>query len=79
MTALRIGAKRDHLPTKVYLYAGTKKGCKALGLECKDEALSIEVFPPVVQALKPYEIEDFVCIYKKKLSECFADTSRPES
>lgn len=63
-TALRIAAKLGHRPTKVYLHAGTRDGCKALGLPFREKTLDPQVFQRPIQALRPHEIEDFVCIYK---------------
>lgn len=66
-TALRLGAKLGLKPEKVYLHAGTRSGAKALGLDCKNKIIEIEKFPEPIQQLEPYEIEDFLCIYKDDL------------
>lgn len=66
-TALRIGANLKICPTKVYLHAGTRKGAAALGLPYKQPYLIREFFPAEIQKLEPYDIENFVCIYKDLL------------
>ena len=63
-TSLRISAKRDIYPGKVYIHAGTRAGCKALELDCKAKTLPVHAFPEPIKTLHPYEIEDFLCIYK---------------
>lgn len=63
-TALRIGAYLNLLPEKVYLHSGTRIGAKKLGIDWKKESLDPAIFPEPFKALKPYEIEDFLCIYK---------------
>jgi hypothetical protein len=68
-TALRIGAKLDLLPEKVYLHAGTRKGAKALGLDWKARALEVASIPDELHELEPREIEDFLCIYEEKLTD----------
>lgn len=40
---------------------------QALGLEGKIESLEVCKFPPEFQQLKPYEIEDVLCIFKDEL------------
>jgi hypothetical protein len=65
-TASRIGARLDLWPTKVYLHAGTREGARALGFDGRP---SIEVadLRKELRRLKPYEIEDFLCICKDEL------------
>jgi hypothetical protein len=69
-TALRIGAKRDLLPTRIYLHAGTREGAKKLvdvtGRRVLDRSELIAVAPAIVD-LAPHEIEDVLCIYKDRL------------
>ena len=64
-TALRIGAKRDLKPTRVYLHSGTREGAKALGLEWKRDCLDLFDFPELRKQLEAHEIEDVLCIYKR--------------
>ena len=66
-TAFRIGVRLGHLPTRVYLHAGTRKGAKALGLAAGREYLDRSELPPPLRALQPDEIEDFLCMFKARL------------
>ena len=68
-TSLRIGAKKGIYPSKVYIHAGTKEGCKALGLDHKAKDLPVHAFPEPVKTLHPYEIENFLCIYKNRIQK----------
>lgn len=63
-TAFRLGAKLNLLPMKVYLHAGTRDGAEILGFDRKFEALEVDQLPAELRELKPYEIEDVLCIYK---------------
>ena len=71
-TSLRISAKKDIYPSKVYIHAGTKVGCEALGLDCKAKTLPVHAFPEPIKTLHPYEIEDFLCIYKDSFQKQLA-------
>lgn len=64
-TSLRIGAKLNLLPERVYLHAGIRRGARALGLKA-DKALKVSVLPTEFHSLRPHEIEDVLCIFKKK-------------
>ncbi len=75
--ALRIGACRAILPADVYLHAGTRAGCKALGLDATADVLPVSVFPEPLRELRPHEIEDLVCIYKKQLARGGEEGSAP--
>ena len=68
-TAHRIGAFLGLEPEHVYVHAGTTVGAKALGLKSIDGWVAMDDLPEVFRKLKPYEVEDFLCIYKKKLKE----------
>jgi hypothetical protein len=65
--ALRIGAKLDFSPEKVYLHAGTREEAKALGLDTSRGILELRELPNELRALAPHEIEDCICIYKSYL------------
>lgn len=65
--ALRLGAYLNLHPDYVYLHAGTRKGAAALGLRVDREYLALDELPPALRVLKPYEAEDFLCIYKEQL------------
>ncbi|MHB1704197.1 MAG: hypothetical protein ACYCS0_08335 [bacterium] len=75
-TAFLIGAHLDKLPEKIYLHAGTKKGAKNMEINIRnkkyiemEDILCHKIFKKY--CLKPYEIEDFLCIYKEELSTIF--------
>lgn len=65
-TALRIGAKLNLLPTKVYLHAGTRVGARALGLDASGPRINTSVLPREFRSLPPHEVEDILCIFKDK-------------
>ncbi len=67
-TALRIGVKRDLLPTRVYLHRGTMSGAWALGIDRSCPVISVSELPEPFADLKPHEIEDCLCIFKGLLS-----------
>ena len=72
-TSLRIGAKLDLSPEKVYLHSDTSKGYKALmgikRLENNCRTIEVDKLRDCLKngELDPCEIEDFLCIYK----DCF--------
>ena len=66
-TAQRIGAYLGLEPDLIYLHAGTREGAKALGLDVANGTLTLQNLPKPFQRLKPYEIEDCLCIYKDEL------------
>lgn len=44
------------------------------------KTLRVEELPPAVRRLRPYEIEDFLCIYKRELEKlALAEDWRPAS
>jgi hypothetical protein len=63
-----IGAHLNLSPERVYLHAGTRKGARALGFPSALEYLTPSQLPSELQILKPYEMEDFLCIYKAFLA-----------
>jgi hypothetical protein len=63
-TSLRLGAYLKLWPEVVYLHAGTRKGCKALGVATKGGRVEMKRLPTPVQPLEPYQAEDFLCIFK---------------
>ena len=65
-TALRIGAFLGRRPEYVYLHRGTRMGARALGLDVSRPYLHVSDLPKPIRALKPYEIEDFLCIYEEQ-------------
>jgi hypothetical protein len=67
--ALRIGAYLEVYPNRVYLHRGSLEGVKALGVVRPKRCISLKELPGELSILEPYEIEDFLCIYKSCLSE----------
>lgn len=68
--ATRIGAHLPLEPDRVYLHAGTADGARELGLNHRRESLAVEELPLPFQRLRPREIEDCLCIYKRALARC---------
>jgi hypothetical protein len=62
--ALRIGARFDLSPERVYLHSGTRDGARVLGLAWRSESLAMTELPEPLQALAAREVEDVLCIYK---------------
>ena len=67
-TSLRLGAHRRIWPKVVYLHAGTKQGCKALGLTTSSGTVEMNNFPEPMRVLEPYQVEDFLCIFKDQIT-----------
>ncbi len=70
-TAVRIGAFLKLYPKHIYLHSSTRKGALALGLDCERSTIFVNEVAKVSSAfckLKPYEIEDCLCIYKVDLT-----------
>lgn len=78
-TALRIGAFLNVYPDEVYLHAGTLKGVKAMGLNISSGTISFNNTPSALKNLKAYEIEDFLCIYKKQLQNANNKIVKPNN
>ncbi len=74
--SLRIGANLGIWPEIVYLHAGTKKGCKKLGVPFKGKTVEMSALPKPVQRLKPHHADNFLCIYKGSFGS-IGDTSNP--
>lgn len=66
-TAHRLGIYLRREPKLIYLHAGTRQGARALGLPLDAGYLRVDQLPAELQRLKPYEIEDCLCIYKDDL------------
>lgn len=68
--SLRIGAKRKLLPKVVYLHAGAKKGAENWGLDTSNDYLKMSQLQQLKRfKMQPYEVEDFLCIYKDELKQ----------
>lgn len=78
-TSLRIGAKLNLFPTKIYLHAGTRRGARALGLDGNAAALKLSPLPPEFRTLEPHEVEDVLCIFKDELKTTTAATKPRDS
>ncbi len=74
-TLLRLGAFLGLLPNNVFLQTGSRDGAenlfKAIGNSSYklNRYLPVDAFPRELRSLKPWEIEAFLCIYKKRLSK----------
>ncbi len=69
-TAERIGVYRGMRPTKIYLHCGSREGAvNLLGNLKGKKALCMTDLPQMWQnaGLKPYQVENIFCIYKKHL------------
>ena len=62
-----IGTRLGFDPEKVYLHTGTRTGAIALGFSGGLPYLEVSDLPAEIQVLRPYEIEDFLCIYAANL------------
>ena len=67
-TTLRIGVKRDLLPTRVYQHRGTMNGAAVLGIDRSCPVIAVSELPEPCADLKPHKIEDCLCIFKELLS-----------
>jgi hypothetical protein len=69
-TSFRIGSYLNLEPNVIYLHAGTRKGAEYLGIKNrKIKFIHKRQLPIEFNKLRPYEIEDVLCIYKKALKE----------
>lgn len=68
-TAIRIAAYLGLQPESVYLHAGARVGANNLGLSSDKGKVAMEDIPEPLKKLTSDEIEDFLCIYKKCLSQ----------
>lgn len=65
--ALRIGSKLKLLPMVVDLHAGTRKGARYWGFDTRKGYLEMSELDAEFRSLKPHEIENFLCNYRKEL------------
>ena len=65
-TSLRLGAHLSLWPEVVYLHAGTRRGCRALGVASTGGKVELANLPDPVRELDPYHAEDFLCIFEDK-------------
>jgi hypothetical protein len=66
-TALRIGFAKGVHPIKVYVQSGVRKGVRKVmnGKLPGGRSLPKHMFDPSLQKLKPYQLENFLCLYGK--------------
>jgi hypothetical protein len=67
-TTQLIGAHLRLSPKRVYLHSGTRNGARALGFSGGLSYLMPSQLPIQLQVLKPYEMEDFLCIFERDLA-----------
>ena len=65
--AHRVGAYLSLEPELVYLHRGTRDGAKLLGIDGRMRTIEPSALPSAFRRLKPYEMEDALCIYKEEL------------
>jgi hypothetical protein len=70
-TSLRIGSWLGPLPKMVYLHAGTTEGARPLGLDSSRKVIQMNELPEPLKDLEPYHVENFLCIYKKRIKNPF--------
>ena len=63
--AFRLGLYLGFEPNLVYLHAGTRVGARKLGVRGK--AVPLSELPAPLQALRPWQVEDFLCLYRDRL------------
>lgn len=63
-TAIRIGARFDLEPVKVYVHAGTRDGVRALGLDGGQAVIDMHALPEPIRRLSGREAEDLLCRYR---------------
>ena len=68
-TALRLGSFFGYSPQVVYLHRGAAKGYMALMHKIAPYSIPATDFPDPLCGLEPYQIENFLCIFKN----CFGD------
>lgn len=65
-TAHRLGAYFGLSPDLVYVHAGVRDGLRALGLNHRVPRISVRDLPPAFHRLRPEQVEDCLCIYKRR-------------
>jgi hypothetical protein len=66
-TSTRIGGFLRLKPARVYLHAGTRQGAAALGFGNREWLLPQDL-PRAFGKLRPDEIEDCLCIFKREIA-----------
>ncbi|TGK19034.1 hypothetical protein [Leptospira stimsonii] len=73
-TANRIGTFLKIEPSKVYIHNGVRKGAQALGFRGSISAIEMEHLPQPLAKLRPKDVEDILCIFKKELRDASRDS-----
>jgi hypothetical protein len=68
----RIGAHFGKEPERVYLHAGSRSGAQAFNI--KGDSVDPALLPSAFSRLKPFEIEDCLCIFKRELHDPSLET-----
>lgn len=66
-TAHRLGAYLQLSPKFVYVHAGVRAGLGALKIDHRRQKIAVSELPPAFQRLRPEQVEDCLCIYKRQL------------
>jgi hypothetical protein len=66
-TAHRLGAYLELSPNFVYVHAGVRDGLKALKIDHRRKKIAVSELPPAFGRLRPEQVEDCLCIYKRQL------------
>lgn len=67
-TALRLGQYLKIEPEVVYVHAGVRKGCRALGLKASNGVVAKDCLPKELRRLSAKDVENFLCIYKSEFN-----------
>ena len=78
-TALRIGAFLRLESDAVYLHCGVTTGAAHLGFARSRMRIEVGELPPSLRGLKPYQVEDILCIYKDALGRMKDGTPLPNA
>ncbi|MCL4549834.1 MAG: hypothetical protein M1495_14840 [Bacteroidetes bacterium] len=68
-TTLKLGSYLRLFPEYIYLHSGTRTGAQKMNLPFKKKYLLKHEIPMELQKLLPYEVEDFLCIYKDSFNK----------
>jgi hypothetical protein len=66
-TTHRLGAYLQLSPKFVYVHAGVRDGLKALKIGHRRQKIAVSDLPPAFRRLRPEQVEDCLCIYKRQL------------
>jgi len=66
-TAHRLGAYLHLSPKFVYVHAGVRDGLRALKIDHRRQKIAVSYLPTAFRQLRPEQVEDCLCIYKRQL------------